>query len=376
MKIAINTRFLLPRRLEGIGRYTYEVCRRLVEQHPEHEYLFIFDRPYDEQYIFSDRVQAEILPPPARHPFLWYFWFEWQLPRLLKRRRAEVFFSPDGFATLGADVPTVITVHDLAFEEKDNGVPALAGAYYRYFTPRYCVKAAQVVSVSAYTKQDLQARYDIAADKISVCGNGCRQEVAPLDEAGKAAARAHFNQGQPYFLYVGAIHPRKNVHRLIEAFSQFRASTGHEVSLLIAGRFAWKAGPVKAAYERSGYKDGIKFLGYVPDTELPQLLGGATSFVYPSLFEGFGLPILEAMHAEVPVITSRTTSMPEVAGKAALLVDPTDVSSIAEALRQLYEQPRLQQQLVAEGQQQRKRFSWAHTAEVVHQAIEKAASEQ
>ncbi|HKK78666.1 MAG TPA: glycosyltransferase, partial [Phaeodactylibacter sp.] len=106
------------------------------------------------------------------------------------------------------------------------------------------------------------------------------------------------------------------------------------------------------------------------------LLGGATSFVYPSLFEGFGLPILEAMHAEVPVITSRTTSMPEVAGKAALLVDPTDVSSIAEALRQLYEQPRLQQQLVAEGQQQRKRFSWAHTAEVVHQAIEKAASEQ
>lgn len=374
MKIAINTRFLLPRHLEGIGRYTYEVCRRLVERHPEHEYLFIFDRPYDEQYLFSDRVQAEILPPPARHPFLWYLWFEWQLPRLLKRRHPDVFFSPDGFATLGGDTPTVVTVHDLAFEEKGNGVPALAGAYYRYFTPRYCEKAAQVVSVSAYTKQDLQARYGIAADKISVCGNGCRQGVAPLDEASKAAARAGFNKGQPYFLYIGAVHPRKNVHRLIEGFSQFRGSTRAEISLLIAGRFAWKAGAVKKAYERSGCKDYIKFLGYVPDADLPQLLGGATGFVYPSLFEGFGLPILEAMHAEVPVITSRTTSMPEVAGKAALLVDPVDVSHIAEALRQLYEQPRLRRRLVAEGRRQRGQFSWAHTAEVVYQVIEKAAA--
>lgn len=372
MKIAINTRFLLPRHLEGIGRYTYEVCRRLVEQHPEHEYLFIFDRLYDEQYLFSDRVQAKILLPPARHPFLWYLWFEWQLPRLLKRTRPDVFFSPDGFATLKGNIPAVIAVHDLAFEEKDNGVPALAGAYYRYFTPRYCAKAAQVVSVSAYTKQDLQARYGIAADKISVCGNGCRQGITPLDEAGQDAARADFNRGQPYFLYVGAIHPRKNVHRLIEAFSQFRGATGAEVSLLIAGRFAWKSGPVKAAYERSSCKDHIKFLGYVPDTDLPQLLAGATGFVYPSLFEGFGLPILEAMHAEVPVITSRTTSMPEVAGKAALLVEPTDVSGIAEALRQVYEQPRLRQQLIAEGRQQREQFSWAHTAKVAYQAIQKA----
>lgn len=373
MKIAINTRFLLPRQLEGIGRYTYEVCRRLVERHPEHEYLFIFDRAYDEQYLFSEQVQAEIVHPPARHPVLWYLWFEWQLPRLLERAGADVFFSPDGFATLGADTPTVLTVHDLAFEEKDNGVPALAGAYYRYFTPRYCAKAAQVVSVSEYTKQDLQQRYGIAADKISVCGNGCRQGFVPLDEAGQAAARADFNNGQPYFLYIGAVHPRKNVHRLIEGFSQFRASTGAEISLLIAGRFAWKTGPVKAAYERSGCKDHIKFLDYVSDVHLPQLLGGATGFAYPSLFEGFGLPILEAMHAEVPVITSQTTSMPEVAGKAALLVDPTDVSGIAEALRQLYEQPRLRQRLIAEGQQQRQQFSWAHTAEVVYQAIVKAA---
>ena len=373
MKIAINTRFLLPRQLEGIGRYTYEVCRRLVEQHPEHEYLFLFDRPYDSKYIFSERVQAKAVPPPARHPLLWYLWFEWQLPRVLRRAQADVFFSPDGFAALSGDTPTVLTVHDLAFEEEENGVPALATAYYQYFTPRYCAKAKQVLSVSDYTKQDLQLRYGIAADKITVCGNGCRRGFSPLSASGKAAAQADYNQGKPYFLYIGAIHPRKNVHRLIEAFSQFKSRTQAPAALLIAGRFAWKAGKVRAAYERSDWKSDIRFLGYVSDAELPRLLGGATGFVYPSLFEGFGLPILEAMQAEVPVITSRTTSMPEVAGKAALLVDPYEVPSIAHALCQLYENPNLQRQLVAKGRRQREQFTWDRTAQVVHEAILKAA---
>lgn len=374
MKIAINTRFLLPRQLEGIGRYTYEVCRHLVTHHPEHEYLFLFDRPYDPKYLFNDRAQAEVVPPPARHPLLWYAWFEWQLPRVLRRAQADVFFSPDGLATLRSDVPTVLTIHDLAFEQKEDGAPAFVKAYYRYFTPRYCANAAQVLSVSAYTKQDLQAKYGTPADKIAVCGNGCRAGFAPLDKAGKAAARASFNNGQPYFLYIGAIHPRKNVHRLIEAFSTFKARTGAEVSLLIAGRFAWKAGPVKSAYERSAFKADIRFLGFVPDTELPTLLGGALGFIYPSLFEGFGLPLLEAMHAEVPVITSRTSSMPEVAGPAALLVDPNAVPDIAQALEQLHANPQLQQYLVSQGRQQRKQFTWEHTAQIVYHAILRAAS--
>jgi glycosyltransferase involved in cell wall biosynthesis len=372
MKIAINTRFLLPRQLEGIGRYTYEVCKRMVEQHPEHEYLFLFDRPYNEQYIFSDRVKASVVSPPARHPLLWYLWFEWTLPRVLQQEQPDVFFSPDGYVSLRTSVPTVLTIHDLAFEQDDSGVPKLALAYYRHFTPKFCRKADHILSVSEYTKQDVVQRYGIPADKIDVCGNGCRAGFEPLDDRQRQQAREEYNNGKPYLLYIGAIHPRKNVHRLIQAFDQFKTNHPSAVSLLIAGRFAWNAGLIKSAYEQATYREDIHFLGFVPDEAINRLLGGALAFVYPSLFEGFGLPILEAMQAEVPVITSRSSSMPEVAGDAALLVDPYSIKDLAAGIQQLWASPESRQALIEAGKIQRALFSWERTAEAVYDGLLKA----
>lgn len=369
MKIAINTRFLLPGRLEGIGRYTYEVCRRLVEEHPEHEYLFLFDRPYDDRFVFSERVKPLSIAPPARHPFLWYAWFEWALPRVLRREQADVFFSPDGYASLRARTPTVLTIHDLAFEHYPEQVPYLVRQYYQYYTPRFCARAQRLLTVSSFTAQDIAQRYGLDAAKIAVCGNGGRAGFQPLAEAGKQQARQRYSQGLPYFLYLGAIHPRKNVHRLIAAFTRFKASSGSNAQLLIGGRMAWQSGPVEQAYEQSAAKSSIQFLGFVPDEDLPSLLGGALAFVYPSLFEGFGLPILEAMQAEVPVITSNTSSMPEVAGPAALLVEPSDEAALASAMQRMAGEPQLRSRLVALGREQRQRFSWERCTEVVYQNL-------
>ncbi len=373
MKIAINTRFLLPGRLEGIGWHTYEVCRRLVQQHPEHEFLFCFDRPYSPEFIFGPNVQALALPPPARHPLLWYLWFEWALPRALKRFQPDVFFSPDGYLSLRTPTPTVMTIHDLAFEHFPEHVPSLVQRYYRYFTPRYCRRAGRLLAVSAYTRQDMIARYELDGDKIAVCGNGCREGFLPLDEASKQAVRQQYANGQQYFLFVGAVHPRKNVHRLIEAFGRFKTRCPSPVRLLIGGRFAWQTGEVKQAYDSSPCQGDIAFLGHVSAEELPQLVGGALCLAYPSLFEGFGLPILEAMHCDVPVITSQASSMPEVAGSAALLINPLDVGLLASAMQQVYESPALRQQLVQAGQLQRQNFSWERTTQLVYQSLLDAA---
>ena len=366
MRIAINTRFLLPGQLEGLGRYTYEVARRLVQEHPEHEFLFFFDRPFHERFIFGKNVQPIVLPPPARHPLLWHIWFEYSVSRGLKKYKPDVFFSPDGYLSLSAQTPTVMVVHDLAHEHFPEAVPFLVRRFYQHYVPRYCRRAERLLAVSGYTRADIQKQYGIEASKITVCGNGCRDGFRPLSAEEKQQAQRQYAEGQPYFLYVGAIHPRKNTHRLIEAFSRFKRRTDAAVKLLIAGRFAWQTGPVKTAFEASAFQVDIRFLGFVPDEKLPQLVGGAFCFVYPSLFEGFGLPLLEAMHCDVPLISSRSSSLPEVAGDAALLFDPQDAELLAAALQRIYQEEGLRHKLVEAGRLQRRKFSWERTAEVVY----------
>lgn len=369
MKIAINTRFLLPGPMEGLGRYTYEVARRLVQAHPEHEFLFFFDRPYDKRFLFDKNVQAVVLPPPARHPVLWYIWFEYSVRRALKKYQPDVFFSPDGYLSLRARTPTVMVVHDLAFEHFPEAIPFLVRHFYKFYSPRYCRRADHLLAVSEYTRKDIQKQYGIAEDRITTCGNGCRNGFSPLPETERQLARQQYAEGRPYFLYVGAVHPRKNTHRLIEAFSLFKQKTGAPIKLLLAGRFAWQTGPVKEAFEVSAFQKDIHFLGFVPDEELPRLIGAAFSFVYPSLFEGFGLPLLEAMHCDVPVISSLSSSLPEVAGDAALLVDPMNARQLADALRRLYEEEGLRQNLIEKGKKQRQKFSWDKTAEIAYRSL-------
>lgn len=370
MKIAVNTRFLIKDRLEGIGWFTHEVARRLVAQHPECRFYFLFDRPFDERFVFGENVEPLVVRPPARHPVLWYWWLERSVPRVLRKVGADVFFSPDGYASLRARPPTVMVTHDLAFEHYPGHVPPLVRRYYRYFMPRYHRRAERIIAVSDFTKQDIERCYGIDGDKISVACNGVRSSFAPLDEARKRSVRNRYAEGKPYFFYVGSVHPRKNIDRLIQAFDRYKKRTQSATRLLIGGRFAWQSRSVQRAYEGARYRRDISFLGFVPEVELPLLLGAAEALVYVSLFEGFGVPLLEAMHTETPIITSNATSMPEVAGPAGCLVDPRSVDQIAAAMQNLEGNPRKRQALVEAGRQQREGYSWDAAAKVVWDAIQ------
>jgi glycosyltransferase involved in cell wall biosynthesis len=364
-RIAVNTRFLLPDRLEGIGWYTHEIVRRLVVRRPDDEFIFLFDRPYDERFVYSERVTPVVVPPPARHPLLWYIWFEQRLPKILARRGAEVFLSLDGYCSLRARTPTIMVTHDIAHVHYPRQVPRLTRKYYDSFVPRYLQRAERVGVVSNFVRRDILSYYGIEAHKLFVAGNGVRPEFRPASAETRLAIRQKYADGRPYFFFLGAVHPRKNVRALIEAYNVFRRWVPATVPLLIAGRLAWQNRDVRHAHRNSPYRHDIRFLDYVPNELLPQLMGSALALTYVSLFEGFGVPLLEAMHCEIPIITSNTSSLPEVAGDAALLVDPRNKGQIAEAMRRIYTDPILAGQLVDNGRRQREQYTWDRSAEVV-----------
>ncbi|MEM6379467.1 MAG: glycosyltransferase family 1 protein [Bacteroidota bacterium] len=372
MRIAVNTRFLIKDKMEGVGWHNYELCKAMVTQHPEDEFIFLFDRPFDRQFLFADNVRGVFLPPPARRPLLWDLWFDWVLPAYFNFAKPDVFLSMDGYCSLRSKIPTVLVSHDLAYLHYPDQIPAWALRYYQRKIPLFLERADRILTVSEFGKTDMLEHFAISAEKIAVAPNALRGEFKALNSDEKQAIKFAYADGQDYFFYLGAVHPRKNVHRLILAFDQFKQETKSPVRLLIAGRFAWQTGEIQDAYNQVECKEDIQFLGYVPDDELKKILGAALALTYISLFEGFGLPILEAMHCEVPVITSNVSAMPEVAGKAALLVDPFSIDGIATSLRNIYTNADLRTQLTEQGVKERARYNWDHSARIIYKNILKS----
>ncbi|WP_046246240.1 glycosyltransferase family 4 protein [Hymenobacter terrenus] len=380
MHIAVNTRFLLPGgHLEGIGRFSYETLSRLVAQHPEVTFHFLFDRAYDPRYLFGPNVVPHVLYPPARHPFLFVAWFEGAVALWLKQHRPMAFLSLDGFTTLNTTVPRATVLHDLAFEHFPLDVGLLQRKYYLFFSPRFARASQQLVAVSEATKADIVKTYGIVPAKISIAYNAPAEFFHPQPEAAQQETRHRFSKGQPYFLFVGALQPRKNLSNLLRAFDSFKAAGGAavaDVQLLIVGRKAWKAGPIFDAYQQMRHQSTVQFTGRVVDTELAALYAAARAAVYVPYFEGFGIPIVEAQASGCPVLTSNLSSMPEVAGASgALLVDPYDAENIAAGLTRLWHEEALRQQLVMHGYENLSRFSWARSAEVLWSAVLKAIEE-
>jgi glycosyltransferase involved in cell wall biosynthesis len=371
VRIAINTRFLLDGKLEGIGVFTNEVLRRMVESHPEVDFFFFFDRPFDGKFVFGDNVTPVVVNPPARHPLLWYLWFEWGVPYYLKKLKIDHFFSPDSYLSLRTRVPQTVVIHDLAFEHFPEAVGGLVSRFYFYYLPRYAKKAKHIITVSNFTKNDIVVRYNIEPKDISVTYNAADEKFQQLSKKGKEAVKSKYTERIDYYLYVGALHPRKNIGRLLQAFDSFKSNTKSDTKLLLVGRKAWGNDEMEAVYVSMKYQNDVVFTGRVSDEDLVQIYGAAKSLVYVPYFEGFGMPIVEAQACGVPVITSDKSSMPEVLGDAGLLVDPFSVDSIANAMQALDKNAVLRDDLVTKGNQNLKRFDWQKTADAIFEIISK-----
>lgn len=363
MRIAVNTRLLLQGKLEGIGWFTHQTLERMVRKHPEHEFIFFFDRPYDPSFIFAPNVTPVVIPPQARHPLLFYMWFEWGVPYMLRKYKADVFLSPDGYMSLSTKVPTCLVIHDLAFEHYPEHFVRSHKMYWRHYSPRFARKAARIATVSTYSKDDIVKHYGINADNIDVVYNGAHAEYRPLSWQEREDAKTKYADGCEYFVFAGALHPRKNIVNLLKAFIAFKKRQRSNMKLVIVGRYAWKYEEVVEMREEMSFKDDVKWVGYMHVDELSKVMGGAYALVYPSLFEGFGIPILEALKCEVPAIVSNTSAMPEVAGDAGLLVDPTDVQDIAAKMEMLHKDETLRKKLIEASKEQVKKFSWDQSAD-------------
>jgi glycosyltransferase involved in cell wall biosynthesis len=363
--IGINARNILGSKMEGFGNYSYELVRRITKNHPEQTFVLFFDRAVDPKFEFTPNVKTVVLFPPTRHPLLWILWFEWSLKRAIKKHRIDLLWSPDGFCSLGAEVSQIATIHDLNFEHYPKDLPWLVSIYFRAFFPKFARKAKHILTVSNFSKKDIVEKYGVSNNKISVVYNGISEEYRILTSDEISETRRQYSNGKPYFIFVGSLHPRKNVQRLVQAFSAF-SMTNSEIDLVIVGNAMWKQEEFNLTSET---KKRVHFLGHLSTIELSRITGAAYALSYVPYFEGFGIPLVEAMRCGVPIISANTSCLPEIADDAAIYCDPFSVNDITEKMSQLADDSALHSSLSEKALDRSSQFSWDLAANQVWEVL-------
>lgn len=372
MRIAVNARHLHAH-LEGVGIVTDQVMRRISRSHPDDQFDYYFDQRHDRRFVHAPNVHAHTFLPPTRLPFLIRFWLNQPVRRHATRHQANVFFSPDGFIPLGMGIPKVSMVHDVAFLRYPDMLQPRIRQFYATWMPRYLAYTDHIITVSHFSKDELIAGYNLPPEKISVVYNGITEDFQPLEDPQKESVRQQYTGGRPYFLYLGAIHPRKNIPALLKAFELFKSSGSTSHQLVLGGRASWHTEDVFNAIERHPFKQDIHVQGYIPTEKATKLVGAAEAMIYPSWYEGFGLPLVEAMACAVPVISSQVTSLPEIAGDAALYFDPNSPEALATHMKEITADATLRQRLIDAGQQRKLDFSWDHASASIYQILTRFA---
>ena len=329
-RILYDSRWAGP---HGIGRFATEVCRRVSGLEP---------------------LQVTF---PLFHPL-----DPWRLAREVRRIAPLAFFSPGFNAPLATPgVPLVFTVHDLNYVHFAANTTAFKRAYFALVVKPACRRAARVLTVSEFSRRQILEWAGIPEHRVVNVGNGVDASFTPTGE--------RHSPGFPYVLFVGSLAPHKNFPRLAQALAQSKAA--REVKLLVTGN---PNDEIARWIEREKLQSMIRFAGVVPDAVLSQYYRGAVALAMPSLFEGFGLPVVEAMACGTPVITSTRTSLPEVAGNAALLVEPTDIAAIADAIDNLVFDDARREELRNMGLIRAKVFRWETTAAAVQDSLDAATN--
>jgi len=378
MRIAIDaSRALLPRPT-GTERYSLEIIRHLLAlpQAANHEWLLYLPEPLvpDSALLESSAadvaITARVLPPTRA-------WTHRRLGPAVHRDHPDVLFVPAHVLPLaapGALPPSVVTVHDLGYLHLPETHTRQQRLYLDASTRYAVLRATRLIAVSRATAADLRVAYGAEAAQIRVV-----HEAAPpsahVDPAAAAAIAHARGLVRPWALFMGTLQPRKNLLRVAEAYAALHAAGQANFDLVLAGAPGWKSGPLLTAIAALGLGSSIHITGYLPPHDAAALLHQALFFCYPSLFEGFGLPVLEAQQAGVPVLTANNSSLPEFAGDAALLVDPHDVDAIAAAMLRLSTDEELRARLIAAGHENVKRFSWETAAAATLAVLEEAAQQ-
>ncbi len=376
MKIAINAHLLAHTRSfrrAGVSHYIEQVLLHLGQIDTHTDYTVYTTRGLDAAALSlppNFRVQPSLLPtinPRIRIP-----WEQAIAPLLLRATGAQLFHGTLNVVPLACPVPAVVTVHDLAFIRFPQTFRAYNRTYLDLATRTSVRRAAYILAVSEHTRREVAGLLGIPLERIIVTPNAARAHFRPPDPQRLAAFRQQHHLPEQFVLYVGTLEPRKNLTTLLQAYSQIASDTS--APLFIGGGKGWMYEPVFARLEALGLRERVQFIGYIDEEALPLWYAAATVFVFPSLYEGFGMPPLEAMSCGTPVIASNSTSLPEVVGDAGVLVEPTDADALAAALLRVLRDADLRHHLRERGMQQARRFAWRTTAERTLQVYRAAVS--
>jgi glycosyltransferase involved in cell wall biosynthesis len=368
VRVAIDVRKLHD---YGIGTYVRNLLAELARQNDDAEYVLLC-APADVGHL---RELGPRFRPVADRSGNYSLREQVSLPRALVRERVDLFHAPHYVVSPLTTCPYVVTIHDCIHLRFPQYLPNRAAHHYARIMMRMSARRARrVLTVSQASKDDILYYLKIPAEKVDVIYNALDERLAIVPTPEDVdRVRQRFLLTSPFILYAGNIKPHKNVDRLIEAYSLMRQRGRQDVKLLIIGDEISKYPNLRRLVHRFQLHQQVRFLGFVPDATLAVLYRLADVFVFPSLYEGFGLPPLEAMAAGTPVITSNVSSLPEVVGDAALLIDPMDAGAIADAMSRVLEQPSLREDLIRRGYERLKAFSWERSVARIRQVYGEVA---
>lgn len=370
MKIAINT-LSLNRTKAGMGNYIFNLVNNLaILDRKNNYYIFVSDRNKDFFRIKQKNFRIINLGKGVTKGLNRFLWEQFSLPIYIRKQGIDVLHSPGFVLPFLSKAKNVLTIADMTFINYPEVHTLLKRAYFSLLMPPSIRKADMVLAISESTKKDAVKLVNVNPKKIKVTHLAYGEEFKVMDKKkAKVFARTMYGIDSPFIIFVGMIEPRKNLIRIFEAFSEMKKE-GIPHKLVIVGKTGWKYEKIFKSVDRLNLGKDVIFAGYIPDSDLAILYNAAEMLAYACLYEGFGIPILEAMACGCPVVTSNLSSMPEIAGDAALLVDPKEVQQIKSAMDRLIKDKKLRKDMIKKGLKRSSQFSWQRCARETIKAYE------
>jgi glycosyltransferase involved in cell wall biosynthesis len=372
MRIVINTYGTIKNTNRDYRNFVSESFRRIVKDQPEHEFIFISDKYVNQDAIVTENSIRVLLGSPGNNPISWKWWYDIKIPALLKKYKADLFVSCDGCCSLTTKVPQCLFINDLSFLSFPEFVKKSHLLFFKRYVPKFLQKAKSIVVVSEFIKNELVKNYGTAFEKL-ICVNSAPAEIfKAIRNTEKKLTKERLTEGKEYFLYAGPIRADNNLINLLKAFSIFKKTQQSSMKLVLAGEIIKDDKSVSENLKTYKYRNDIVILPEVSESELVKIMGAAYALINPNFYDGFGILAIEAMLAEIPVLTSENTAAKEIAKDAALYLNPSIISDIAAQMMTLYKDEELRKKLIEKGKLISEKQGWDKTVKLLWQSIEKS----
>ena len=371
MTIAIDIRHTGDDHFEEYISFLFRLLKIVVTKNPGHEFIFISGRPMQTKLLFDNNVTVVITGPQIRNILLRKIWYDIKIPALLRKYKADVFIAANGICSLNTSCPLCLIVNDLSFLHFSSPIKKASLFFLKRETKKFLDTANIIVTFSEFVKKEIVLKFATSEEKITVVPPAGKESFYPLDENEKEEIKKKYTGGKNYFIYTGVIHPQKNLINLMKAFSVFKKRQKSDWKLVLAGSLDKSYKNFANNLKTYKYRDDVLMMA-CSEEEAVRLKGAAYAFIYPSFYEGNGAAVLDAINSHIPVITSFNSSMQEIAGEAALYVDPADHNDIADKMMLLYKDESLRNSLIEKGKIVAAQYNLEKTADLFWQSILKA----